>query len=822
MIRDSLEVNIPRAREANPNAFAIIVGNSDYGKDKPPVEFAVRDAELFERYAVQALGVPSQNITTQRNATLSGLRVLFRAPGGWLAKQIQDPGKTDVFVYYSGHGAPDPTTGTSYLFPVDGQIDFLSETGFALDSLYANLGRLGVRSVTIFLDACFSGQAERGSLFRGIRPVIKITPPKRRPNLTIFAASSGDQISSDYEEKRHGLFSYFVLEGLRGAADQDGDARISRLELQRYLAEKVPGPARAKGRTQTPNLTTADSSAAVAVYQPAAAAAAVNALPAVANQRLRDSVLAANRNASQAVLRRLEDSLRAAASMATAARTRFLKDSIDQEQARYDARLIATRDSIAQARESQLARLRAEQAREDSTQRAAIASLTVGRIGFDGQPLTLVAGQSARVRARAFAADGRPLADRPLFYVSRKPNVALVDEGGLVVAQSAGTVYVAGLSGGRVDSLLVTVTAPAPVATMPPAAPTSATATDPTAGLPVTEARFQSVGAGGALSCGILLDQHVACWGADATRPQVVAGVTFTKVSIGEAHACGISASGDAYCWGANSQGQLGDGTSKDKPVPTLIKTNNRFTDISAGALHTCALTSDGAAYCWGSNRNGQIGDGSSSNRNKPSLVRGKEAFSRVVAGGGHTCGLSGDGKVYCWGDGWNGQVGAVERKTFEEPYLVRGDLRFRSLALGTRHTCALAGSGFAYCWGDNAKGQLGVGGSAERTTPDSVKTATRFAALSVGGDHSCALTADGTMECWGDNGAGQLGSGTTRSSPLPVRVTANVPFTAVAAGVFHTCGTTETGAAYCWGANSRGQLGDGTTQQRPTPVAVR
>jgi uncharacterized caspase-like protein len=162
---------------------------------------------------------------------------------------------TDLYVYFSGHGAPDVKTRTPYLLPADADASYPRETGYALNALYQQLARLKVRSVTVFLDACFTGATRsNGTLFAGARPIVISVehPALLRDDFVVIAAAGGDEVASDYPAKRHGLFTYFALLGLRGGADADGDRAVTIAELERFLADRVPGAAAGMDREQTP------------------------------------------------------------------------------------------------------------------------------------------------------------------------------------------------------------------------------------------------------------------------------------------------------------------------------------------------------------------------------------------------------------------------------------------------------------------------------------------------------------------------------------------------------------------------------------------
>jgi alpha-tubulin suppressor-like RCC1 family protein len=88
-------------------------------------------------------------------------------------------------------------------------------------------------------------------------------------------------------------------------------------------------------------------------------------------------------------------------------------------------------------------------------------------------------------------------------------------------------------------------------------------------------------------------------------------------LAVGENHACGI-AKGQLLCWGLNVSGQLGDGTSENKPQPTEVLLADKVVSVTAGRAHTCAVTVHDDVYCWGENKHGQLGLGDYVNRAIP------------------------------------------------------------------------------------------------------------------------------------------------------------------------------------------------------------
>ena len=115
---------------------------------------------------------------------------------------------------------------------------------------------MGAKSVTVFLDACFTGQTRNSEmLIANARPiVIRPIAAEIPPNVTVISAASGSQISGSLEEKEHGLFTYYLLKGLGGDADSNKDKSININELKLFVSSKVKEQAALDGREQTPEI----------------------------------------------------------------------------------------------------------------------------------------------------------------------------------------------------------------------------------------------------------------------------------------------------------------------------------------------------------------------------------------------------------------------------------------------------------------------------------------------------------------------------------------------------------------------------------------
>jgi hypothetical protein len=236
------------------SAYAIVIGIEQYREKLPKADFAEQDAKLVGEYLTKVMGYPEENVVVRTNDKAS-MNDLAKYLESWLPSNVEKDGS--VFIYYSGHGAPNTKTGDAYLVPYDGDPTFVEKTGYPLKKLYAQLESLPTKDITVVLDSCFSGAGGRSVIGKGLRPMgLSIENPVLASSKTVvLAASSGDQVSSTYEEKGHGLLTYFFLKGLQGEGDLNKDGNIDMAELYEYVKPSVSRIARKQyNNEQTPQL----------------------------------------------------------------------------------------------------------------------------------------------------------------------------------------------------------------------------------------------------------------------------------------------------------------------------------------------------------------------------------------------------------------------------------------------------------------------------------------------------------------------------------------------------------------------------------------
>jgi hypothetical protein len=254
--------NLPVAAHLKPDAFAVVIGNRDY-TNAPKVEYALNDAAIMKRYLVTTLGFQADNIIYIENASQSDMTRVFGNESNYKGQLYDYVRKgSEVFVYYSGHGAPDTDSKEGYIVPVDCDPTHVGLNGYSLKTLYSNLDKIDaekeLKHVTVVLDACFSGSSAKGSLLANVSPIY-ITVNKdamASANATIITSASGDQVSGWYSDKQQSLFTYFFLKGLQGGADYQHNRTISAKQLYEFTADEVNGvpyySRRLNSKTQTP------------------------------------------------------------------------------------------------------------------------------------------------------------------------------------------------------------------------------------------------------------------------------------------------------------------------------------------------------------------------------------------------------------------------------------------------------------------------------------------------------------------------------------------------------------------------------------------
>jgi hypothetical protein len=239
------------AKEKKKNAYAIVIGIENYREKLPKVDYAEKSANIMKEYLIQVLGYEERNIflLLNENATKTDIKGYLEE---WLPKNVKEG--DEVFFYYTGHGAPDKETGDAYIVPYEGDPRFIRTKGYKLGEIYNSLNKLKADRIIVVIDSCFSGGG--GVLPEGTAPIVIELENQisYSDKIVLFTSSKGNEYSLAYPEKKHRLFTYFFLKGLKGEADRDGDGKIDAIELYNYAKENVDEIARRQNQYQTPQI----------------------------------------------------------------------------------------------------------------------------------------------------------------------------------------------------------------------------------------------------------------------------------------------------------------------------------------------------------------------------------------------------------------------------------------------------------------------------------------------------------------------------------------------------------------------------------------
>jgi alpha-tubulin suppressor-like RCC1 family protein len=270
-----------------------------------------------------------------------------------------------------------------------------------------------------------------------------------------------------------------------------------------------------------------------------------------------------------------------------------------------------------------------------------------------------------------------------------------------------------------------------------------------------------------AVSCAVLKDETVRCWGAakagglgngdsnitGSSDPVEVKGVTnVSQISHSGAQGCAVTGLGKLYCWGLNADGQVGNGSkiSAETPVPVLTGVSQ----VSCGAAHTCARTSNGDLYCWGSSASGRLGIANPpADTSSPQIVPGMNDTDEVSAAYNHTLARKGT-YTYGWGHDYAGQVNA-SYSYVETP--IRVDIEGKPPAAkrviaGSNVSAVIGTDDLLTIWGVpfSVDGELEIGELIDAS----------FGAGAIDNQTTCVIDVNHELSCWGADTYGQAGNG--------------------------------------------------------------
>jgi hypothetical protein len=240
------------AKENN-KAIALIIGITNY-KNIPLAIYADKDAKMFSDFAYRSLGVSRDKIKLLINETANYIEIK-KTIKRWLQNEISS-GVTDVYVFFAGHGLVSENQKDLFLLPYDSEPSLLEDTSIKRSELFSIISENNPKTITAFFDTCYSGLTrENKMLIASARPLQIIADENTVPvNINLLTAAANNEIANGLDEAEHGMFSYFLMEGLSGNADMDNNKSITLGELHTYLNKKVKDKSIKIGRQQNPQL----------------------------------------------------------------------------------------------------------------------------------------------------------------------------------------------------------------------------------------------------------------------------------------------------------------------------------------------------------------------------------------------------------------------------------------------------------------------------------------------------------------------------------------------------------------------------------------
>lgn len=243
---------------------ALVIGINDYKQGVPgalnKLDFAARDAEAVARTLSTRGGFGAGAVTLLKDEDATRAKVIENLKS--LRSRI---GEDDVvLIYFSGHGSMgmgEDGKPHYYLIPQNGVLTDLNRTALLDDLLEELIGQLPSRQVVMILDACYSGGGGTAIRARGVKNPTLTTLPAPRPLIEptagriFMAASKPEQVAWEDDQRKGGLFTSYVIEGLSGAADRDGRGVVTALDLYQFVSPRVREYARQEIKAdQTPIL----------------------------------------------------------------------------------------------------------------------------------------------------------------------------------------------------------------------------------------------------------------------------------------------------------------------------------------------------------------------------------------------------------------------------------------------------------------------------------------------------------------------------------------------------------------------------------------
>lgn len=229
--------------------LALVIGVERYRSTIPEAKHARNDAEVFADFANKTLGIPRSRIRVLLDDRASSLDISDMLDV-WLKQNAT--ADSSIWIFFSGHGSPSLEDGAPVLVPHDAAPEDVARRGLPIRVLLEKIAALPARERFVVLDTCFSGLGDQSVIPEGKRPLLAVQAVKALPDVVLMAATDSKGTSGAARNAAHGLFTFHLLNGLRGSADSDADGKVSVAELARYVRARVTAESRELNALQVP------------------------------------------------------------------------------------------------------------------------------------------------------------------------------------------------------------------------------------------------------------------------------------------------------------------------------------------------------------------------------------------------------------------------------------------------------------------------------------------------------------------------------------------------------------------------------------------
>ena len=300
-----------------------------------------------------------------------------------------------------------------------------------------------------------------------------------------------------------------------------------------------------------------------------------------------------------------------------------------------------------------------------------------------------------------------------------------------------------------------------------------------------------------------------------------VSAQCWKTVKSGDFHTLGIKTDGTLWAWGSNDNGQLGDGTTTNKNVPTKIGSSSDWQSIFPGDHCSFAIKTDGSLWAWGFNIYGILGDNSTLEKHFPTRIGNDNDWKFVSNNAYNTLAQKKDNSIWAWGSNSNGTLGNGSNIDSPIPVQVGNEITWKSISAGALFSTGIKNDGTIWAWGSGYYGELGNGNLGNVNIPTQIGNSNDWASISASYHTILAKKKDGTLWGWGLNKYGELGDGTTNRSNIPKQIGTSSDWDIAGIGPGNCYGIKTDGTLWTWGDNTAGQLGNGSFSNNYIPSQI-